>query len=199
MIFQHRDGEMRLYSGVTTTAKATMPYYMSVLFVNAGFNAPIARTRPIETLIMDRGVYTDDAEYIKGMDEELLTPLPLSFEAKLPDDVTTWYFVEMLTGTSPLTVRGKLMRSAKGESKISGISTPQFADTSKMAWDVEVKWDGSRDFGVRWREVYFPGDQIVINESVDEVTISVSSLVYGDVTRIPSFRKNLTGATPTHV
>ena len=65
MIFQHRDGELRVYSGTTksiiggvtpSASKTTAAMYMSILFVNAGFSAPIARSRPIETLVMDRGV-----------------------------------------------------------------------------------------------------------------------------------------------
>ena len=69
MIFQHRDGELRIAGGTTSDSKATAPFYIEVLFVNAGFNAPIKRPEVSETLVMDRGVYTADAEYRRGMDE----------------------------------------------------------------------------------------------------------------------------------
>lgn len=192
MIFQHRDGELRLYSGVTTGSKATGRYYMTALFINAGFNAPISRTRPSETLVMDRGVYTANAEYRQGMDEEKLASLPLSFEFKLIDDTTTQYFIRMLSGTSPLVVNGHTLRSVKGESAIDGVSTPLFADTSKMAWDVEVLWDGTSDLGFRWREVFFPGDQLIVTEGEDEVNIAAAGMVYGDVTRITSLTSGTT-------
>jgi len=182
MIFQHRDGELRLYSGVTAGYSGAT--YAAMLFVNTGFSAPIARTKPIETLVMDRGVYDGNAEYRDGMDSEKLEPLPLSFSLSLIDDTTTQYFMRMIEGTSPLTVNGRALRSTKGDSKIDGVSTPHFSDTSKMAWDIEVLWDGTTDLGYRWREVYFPGAQQTINESEDSVILNVNGLVYGDVTRI---------------
>lgn len=191
-IFQHRDGEMRFYSGTTIGSKATAAVYSEVLFVNAGFNAPIARTRPTETLVMDRGVYTTNAEYRQGMDEEKLAALPMSFEFKCIDDVTTQYMVRMLTGTSPCVVNGKTLRSSKGESMIDGVSTPQFADTNKQAWDVEVLWDGVTDLGFKWREIFIPGDQLTVTEGEEEVVISCQGLVYGDVTRIASFSSGIT-------
>ena len=195
-IFQHRDGEMRIYSGTTIGSKATAAVYSEILFVNAGFNAPIARTRPSETLVMDRGVYTTNAEYRQGMDDEKLASLPLSFEFKCIDDVTTQYLIQMLSGTSSLTVNGKSLRSSKGESAIDGVSTPQFADSSKQAWDVEVLWDSTgtsgSTLGFKWREVFIPGDQLIITEGEDEVVIAVAGLVYGDVSRITSFSSGIT-------
>jgi len=187
VIYQHRDGELRIYSGTTIGSKTTAAVYAEVLFVNAGFNAPIARTRPAEILVMDRGVYTADAEYKKGMDEEKMAPLPISFEFKCIDDVTTQYMLRMLSGTSPCVVKGKTLRSSKGESMIDGVSTPQFADTSKQAWDMEVLWDGVTDMGFRWREVFIPGDQLVVTEGEDEVVVAVAGMVYGDVTRTIAF------------
>jgi len=198
MILQHRDGELRVYSGATSGAKTTGKYYIEALFVNAGFNAPVARTRPSETLVMDRGVYDANAEYRQGMDEEKLAPLPLSFEFKLIDDVTTQYLIRMLSGTSPLVVNGKTLRSTKGNSAIDGVSTPQFSDSKKIAWDVEVLWDtaGSTQ-GFKWCEIFFPGDQLMLTEGEDEVAIAAAGLVYGDVTRITT--SFTSGTTVQHV
>ncbi|MBW8001772.1 MAG: hypothetical protein FVQ80_07080 [Planctomycetes bacterium] len=194
MIFQHRDGELRVYSGSTPASKATAPFYIEVLFVNAGFDGPIARTKPTETLVMDRGNYDGNAEYRRGMDEELMEPLPLSWTCKLSDDVTTQYLVDMLSSASPAEVNSHSLRSSKGESAIgiTGVSTPQFSDSTKMAWDVEVLWDGSSDIGYRWREVHFPGGDLRISEGEDEVVLNISGLVYGDVTRIASLSSGTT-------
>ena len=198
MIFQHRDGELRIYSGTTVSvtadvtktpiaSKATAAMYMSMLFVNAGFSAPISRSKPIETLVMNRGVYDSNAEYRNGMDSEKMEPLPISWAIKTVDDTTTQYFIRMITGSSPLKVRNKVIRSTKGESKIDGVSTPQFSDTSKLTLDVQVLWDGTSDLGFKWREVYFPGAQQTISESEDEVVLNINGMVYGDVTRITAF------------
>ena len=93
-------------------------------------------------------------------------------------------------------VNSHTMRSVKGESMIDGVSTPQFSDTSKMAWDVKVLWSGSTNYGFLWREVFFPGDQLTISEGEDEVTISANGLVYGDVTKISVMAPtDLTGTT----
>ena len=188
MIFQHRDGELRVYSGTTCPGSTTGTKFISVLFVNAGFSAPISRSKPIETLVMNRGVYDSNAEYRNGMDSEKMEPLPLSWAIKTVDDTTTQWFVRLLTGSSPLKVRNKVVRSSKGESKIDGVSTPLFSDSAKMALDVEVLWDGTSDLGFKWREVYFPGAQQTVSEGEDEVTINVNGMVYGDVTRITAFR-----------
>ena len=188
MIFQDRDGELRVYSGTTSPSTTKGTKFISVLFVNAGFSAPISRSKPIETLVMNRGVYDSNAEYRNGMDSEKMEPLPISWTIKTVDDVTTQWFVRMLTGSSPLQVRNKIVRSSKGESKVDGVSTPLFSDSTKMALDVEVLWDGVTDLGFRWREVYFPGAQQTVSEGEDEVTINVNGMVYGDVTRITAFR-----------
>jgi len=188
MIFQHRDGELRIYSGTTCPGSTTGTKFISVLFVNAGFSAPISRSKPIETLVMNRGVYDSNAEYRNGMDSEKMEPLPLSWAIKTVDDTTTQWFVRLLTGSSPLKVRNKVVRSSKGESKIDGVSTPLFSDSAKIALDVEVLWDGTSDLGFKWREVYFPGAQQTVSEGEDEVTINVNGMVYGDVTRITAFR-----------
>ncbi len=194
MIFQHRDGELRIYSGATIGAKATAPFYIEVLFVNAGFDGPITRTKPTETLVMDRGNYDGNAEYRRGMDEELMEPLPLSWNVKLSDDVTTQYLVDMLAAASPCVINAHTCRSSKGASAIgtTGVSTPQFADSTKMAWDVEVLWDGTSDIGYRWREVHFPGGELRLSEGEDEVVLNVSGLVYGDVTRITGLSSGTT-------
>ena len=190
-IYQHRDGEMRIFSGQTTGAKASMPYYIQVLFVDAGLNAPIKRQEVSETLVMDRGVYSADAEYRKGLDTEKLDPIPFGFSCTLDDDVTTQYLVRMVTGTSPCVVNGKTLRSTKGESKISGISTPQFSDTGKQAWDIEVFWDqAGTDLGFRWREVWF--NDVSITEGEDGVMLNVNGLVYGDVTKIATMTTGTT-------
>ena len=187
MIFQHRDGELRVYSGTTCPGSTTGTKFISVLFVNAGFSAPISRSKPIETLVMNRGVYDSNAEYRNGMDSEKMEPLPLSWAIKAIDDTTTQQFIRMITGSSPLTLNSKVIRSTKGESKVDGVSTPQFSDTSKLTLDVQVLWDGTSDLGFKWREVYFPGAQQTISEGEDEVVLNINGMVYGDVTRITAF------------
>lgn len=203
MILQHRDGALRILSGGAhkSTGVTNIIKYHEVLFVNAGFNAPIGRSRPTETIVMDRGVYDANAEYRKGMDSEKLEPLTLSWTFKLSDTTRTRVLVDLLrvsggsggTGTTASNttvacrVNGTWFRSTKGESKIDGVSTPLFADPVKIAWDVQVLWDGTSDFGYKWREVYFPPSEQNISEGEEEVTISLSGLVYGDVTRITAF------------
>ena len=190
-IFQHRDGEMRLYGGVTTASKATASVYLQVVFVDAGLNAPIKRPEVSETLVMDRGVYTQDAEYRKGLDVEKLEPIPFGWTCTLADDTTTQYLIRWVSGTSPLVINGKTIRSTKGESKISGISTPQFSDTGKMASDAELFWDQvGTDLGFKWREVWF--NDVSVTESEEGVMLNVNGLVYGDVTKITAFRAGTT-------
>jgi hypothetical protein len=124
------------------------------------------------------------------MDEEKLAPLPISFTFKTVDDVTTRRFIDLLTGTSPLTLMGRSIRSSKGSSTISGITLPQFADTGKMAYDCEVLWDGTSDLGFRWSETHF--HEVTVTEAEEEVTITANGNVYGAVSRTAAFRSGNT-------
>src|SRR5574337_69259 len=83
-IFTHRDGELRIYDGSPT------PYYLRLLFVQAGFTAPLGRPRPQEMPILDRDRLSTSGvasaithHYIAGPDTPLMTPMQMSFQFTL--------------------------------------------------------------------------------------------------------------------
>ena len=136
---------------------------------------------------MDRGLFDTNAHYIQGNDEPRYAPIPITFSCKLADTVNTWVLGEWLSGVTNISGVTQLT-TTKATTTIDGNTLPNFADsTGKYAYNVEVLWDGTNDYGLKYNEVFFtPGEQ-TITESADGVTLSSNGQVYGDVTRITGF------------
>jgi len=186
MIFQGKDGELRIYdfgnNGVT--------YYMKVLFCEMNYDGPLARLRGEERLIMDRGMWDSNAHYVTGNDEPRYAPMPITFSCRVADSVNFRALSDWVSGVTnlPNNVGGtSKVYSWSGKTTIDGVATPVFADTPKATYRVEVLWDGTNDFGFRNEEVYFPPGEQKITESADALTITINGQIMGDVTRITAF------------
>jgi hypothetical protein len=156
------------------------------------FNGPISKPKRTETLILNRGRFDTDAHYIEGSDEDVYAPLQFTVSCRLADTVHTGVLHEWISGVTKLSGTTQLY-SWKTHTKINGVSTPAFADeTGKYAYRVEVKWDGDTDYGFRYEEVYFQPGQQTISESANGVMLSMTGLIYGDVTRITAFTSGVT-------
>ena len=190
MLFQGKDGELRILSGSSQS--------LSILFCEMDYSGPLSRTLTEETLMMNRGVFSTDAHYIAGNDEPRYAPLPLTFSCRLNDNTNTWILGEWISGVTNISGSTQLY-TTKGTTTIDGNTLPDFANgaggnsdvvssvSSKYAYNVEVLWDGTNDFGIGNKEVYFkPGEQ-TITESADGVMLSCNAEIYGDVTRITGF------------
>jgi len=191
MIFRHRDGEMRVYDN---TSGGTGPYYIELLFVNADLSFPIARHKTEEILHTDRGNVDSNSAYAQGLEDALLEGIPFSVTAKLTDENYTGYLTDWLSGVT--VINDKTLTTCKASSSVtigqSAVSTPSFADGTKMAYNVEVLWDGTNDYGWKLAEVYFPPDQQTINEGEDAVTVNINGLIYGQISKITSFSSGTT-------
>lgn len=188
--FQGYDGELRIISYGTTPSTSTG--YIEVLFCEMDFNGPISKPKRTETLILNRGRFDTDAHYIEGSDEDVYAPLQFTVSCRLADTVHTGVLHEWISGVTKLSGTTQLY-SWKTHTKINGVSTPAFADeTGKYAYRVEVKWDGDTDYGFRYEEVYFQPGQQTISESANGVMLSMTGLIYGDVTRITAFTSGVT-------
>ena len=184
MIFKDKDGELRIYEGNT-------PAYFSILFTNADLTFPVNRARPEELLNMDRGKVDTNMSYSLGTDEPITEPMSLSVSARLDDSVNTTYLKQFMSGVT--TINSSLMTTTKASTTVyngdgAPITTAAFADGRKIAYDIEVLWDGTTDLGYRLTEVYFPPDQQTINEGTDAVNLNMNGMVYGGVSIMAGFK-----------
>jgi len=185
MIFTSKNGELRLYDG--HPADATGPYYAKVLFTNADLNFPLNRGKPEEMLTMDRGNMDTNASYHQGSDEPIVNPLSVKFSGLLDDTNYTHKLVRIMSGATKIsygtTTSYCTLITTKASSALNvggvAITTKAFADSSKMAYNLEVKYDGTTDFIYQLKEIYFPPDQQTITEDEDGVTLDINGLWYG--------------------
>jgi len=193
-IYTNKQGELRIYDGTSPT-----PYYISICFDGGDFSAPEGRQRPEEKLILHRGRADSSCPpvYIQGTDEPILEPLELSFSIRIQNSTTAHDKIlaalSNISGTSPWTVGTDNWTSAKGTSTLTAgdgttFTDPEFADSSKVAVNVEILWTlNSVAVGRRYEAVYFPPDQVSLEESEDGVTLNCTGLIYGAISQITSF------------
>jgi len=182
MIFQGKDGELRIIEhGLEGTTR-----HFEILFCEMDFSGPTARPRTEETLVMNRGLFDSDAHYIQSDEYPRYNPMSLSFSCRLADTTNSRTLMDILNGVG--IVSGTVVfTSRKGKTTIDGNTLPAFADTNKVAYDIQCLWNGTLDLGVWYKEVYFPPDQATISESADGLRLNANGQIYGDVTRITAF------------
>jgi hypothetical protein len=192
-----RDGALRLLDATGT------PNWIQLLFVDAGFTAPISRARPAEMSKLNRGrVDSTNWHYIQGADDPIVAPLALSFSFALMNgagdpnyqkfrqalnvDMSATWKVGTVTW---VTTKGTSQVRSGGASPTS-TTTPTFSDSVKRTVNVETLWtdpDAVGNMGYVWKEVYFPPDKQSLTEGNDAVQIKCSGEVYGDVTTHTAF------------
>ena len=176
-----KDGELRLYDG-----KANTPYYHKALFTNANLSGPIARAKSTERLILDRGNVDSNAHYVESDDSPIMAPLRVTFSCLLEDAGHSATLEALVKGNN--TVDGVLITTTEGSSaNVVGTNNPVFRDSTKRTLNMEVKWDGTIDEGIKWKEVYFPPEQQTIADGADGVTLNIVGDCYGAVSRITAF------------
>ena len=176
MIFKSKDGELRLYDGKGS------PRYLQILFTNADLSFPLSRGKPEEVLDMDRGNMNTDASYRNGPDEPIMAPLSVKFSGKIDDTVYSHALIQLLSGSTSVGSATKVYSTkAKSSLKVSGasVATKTFADSSKIAYNLQVAYDGTVDFVYDLKEVYFPPDQQTLTEGEDGVKWEGNGLWYG--------------------
>jgi len=194
--FQGRDGALRIYDGSTT------PNYIEVVFSKMDFNGPLAKPRPVDSIVVTVGGYAHvpDGE---GYEKAIYDPLPISFSCSVDTETNTWKLRDALCNPAlndPWMVGADTWLTTKGRGSIilpdgNYTGTQAFFDVMKQSVDVEIlfstnnqSYSGSPSWGLRYSEVYFPPQDQVMGESADEVTMKISGLIYGNITQIGSFR-----------
>jgi hypothetical protein len=181
-----RKGKLRLYDGTGT------PFYLEIDLDLGDFNAPIGTPLQEEILVLDRGVMSADAHYIKGPDDKLMEPVPISFGVWVRDDTQFGYLQDWLEAgqnAGATTVNSNTVTTTKQDTQRDGANNnPAFADTNKLCSNVEYLMEcGGTDRGVKYAEVFFPLDQQNLSEAEDGNKLTLSGMCYGTVTRITAF------------
>jgi hypothetical protein len=187
----NKDAKIRLYDGTGT------PYFLELDLDAGDFNGAIGRARQEEQLVLNRGRMDANAHYVKGSDDKLFEPVPVSFSIFLRDDVQTTYLLDMLKAgqdAGVTTVHAHTMATTKQDTQNDGANNnPAFADTNKLTYNVEYLIEtGGTDLGYKYSEVYFPLDQQHITEAEDGITLQLNGVCYGTITRITAFTAGTT-------
>lgn len=181
MLFSHKDGELRLYSGATPTG---CTYYLELLFTDANLSAPIARKNTEERLVMNRGVMDANAHYVQGSDDPIMEPLPLTISCKVEDTTSGVSYLDEWFRRTGSEINGKNPPSSKGNTaNVAGTTNPLFVGT-KYTYNVWCTWVGSgATLGYKWNEVYFdPGEQTMA-DAEDGMTLNLNGMIYGTISR----------------
>lgn len=184
-----KNGTLRLYEGTTPT-----PFYLEAVYEAMDFRGPLARARPGEKLITDRGNHSTNSHYVAETDDAMLEPVEIGFSCRLDDtilrqrlrdalncDLDTAWAVDGDTWVTTKGLSSGLRPGAGG----TAVALPTFQDSFKRCTDLVMFWDqGSSDLGLRYYEVYWPGDQQQIQESPDGLDVTLSGSVYGPISEI---------------
>lgn len=181
MKFTNRKGTLRLYDGTATT-----PYYFIIKFDDGNFTGPLGQAKTEEILILQRNRISADMHYIEGGDDVVMEPLPVTFSLPLEDTAITTDLLDWLEMGG--TVSGQTVVTTKEDTKRDGTNyNPAFADTTKVAYNVEFILDGETDICWHYNEIYFDLSKQNISESEDGVTLTLEGMWYGTVTRDTAF------------
>lgn len=181
--FVNRRGKIRLYDGTGT------PFYLELAFDAGDLSHPTGRNLPEEIAVQDRGRHDANAHYIGGSEECFVEALEASFSLLVNDTTNFGYFmdwIECLNGDAS-TVNSNTILTTKGDTQNDGSNNnPAFYDTNKKACNIEYLLDGlSSDLGWQLNECYIPYPSNA--EGDDAVTLSITPMIYGTITRITAF------------
>lgn len=212
-----RDGELRLLDNSQASAGASAtPFGIRISFSQMDASLPFP-ARPEELSREDRERLTSDAHYVVGSEMNLMDPIDVSFSflmSSLETDAvlqfigvqwsgeegtskSTWSVkgtptAGLVSTKSRALTGGGLYIGGRIDGKGSAIRLPDFADPKKVAVDMEVAWterDGSRRYGLRLKEVYFPPDAQNFGESADQVVLNLTGRMYGEYQRFTAFSR----------
>jgi len=186
--YTNRSGKMRLYDGTAT------PFYLELDFDAGDFTGPLYEPLTEEILKLNRGKADSDAHYIEGPEDKIYEPVQLSFSVMLTDLSISGYFldwIDVLNGETT-TINSNTIVTTKATTQRNGVTCPAFADTNKLACNLEILWDEDTDRGWQYNEVFIPGDQATVTESDDGVVVAATAMWYGSIARISAFTAGAT-------
>jgi len=168
--------------------------YFEVKFISMDFDGPIGRPTQNETLVLNRARMDAAAHYIKGPDDVIYTPLPISFTCLIDDTYNhDNVFLALECGNVNYGTWNATGTSTKGDTQNDGSNdNPAFTDANKKTVNVQVLWTGDSPLGFAYYECYFPGPDSTITEANEGNTLAARAGVYGVIERIYGFGNRYT-------
>lgn len=186
MKFTNRDGKIRIYDSTPT------PYYLQIEQQEEGdFSGPAGIPSVEEILVLNRQQMDQYAHYVSGPDSAIMEGLEINFSVYIEDSVLTGDLVDLFRsgcdgGTTQ--VNSITPASTKGDTqRVSGVANPAFADSNKLAFNVEYLLNGATDICMKYNEVWFDISKLQIQESADGVTLTCPGLCYGTIVKTTAF------------
>ena len=164
--------------------------YFEIKFSNMDFNGPLGRPLTQEELVLNRNRMDAYAHYVKGSDDIIYQPLPISFSCILDDIYNREYVKKALMCANPNTgTWTSTGTTSKGTTQNDGSNNnPAFVDSSKKAVNVQMLWTGTTyGTGLAYYEVFFPPEEITWSESEDGIVLTAAGGVFGVVEDIYGF------------
>lgn len=191
----------KYYIALMTTASSTTDFdadvlcpvdaqYFDIKFAAMDFNGPFGRPLQEEQLVLNRQRVDAYAHYVKGNNDVIYQPLPISFSCLLDDVYNRDHVKKALACDNPNTGAWTGAGvTTKGTTKNDGINNnPLFIDASKKTVNVQTLWTGeSLPTGFGYYECFFPPEGININEAEEGVTLSAAGGCYGVIEDIYGF------------
>lgn len=164
--------------------------FFEIAFAGMDFAGPLGRPLTEEILILDRNKMGSRAHYIEGADSPIYNPVPISFSCAIDDTYNKDDIAVVLEGGDPDSANWTATGvTSKGTTKNDGTNfNPAFADATKKALNVMIRWTGTTlNHGMAYYEVFFPKDQQTIQEAEDGIILTCNGGVYGLIEKIYHF------------
>lgn len=200
-LYTQRRTSMRILDGTGT------PQFLTIPFVQVGGSLTVNRPRPPQIPRLNRGVLDSYTHHTRGPEEELVSPVVMTFTAWLEEQLAgvviaalsnPYYAAPWLVSTATFVTAmgtGASIRNGTGAS----FAPPQFGDDPlHVRVHVEHRLDGivtgTNASVFRYEECYFPPDLITVTWG-EECTLSATYWCYGKITRLTAFTSG-TDRTP---
>jgi hypothetical protein len=190
----------KYYIDLMTTASSSVDFdadvlcpadaqYIDMQFAAMDFNGPIGRPLTEEQLVLNRGRMSSTGHYVKGSDDSIYQPMPISFSCLIDDTYVRDYIEKALACDNPVvSTWGATGITSKGTTKNDGSNfNPVFIDTSKKTVNIQMLWSNSAAIGMAYYETYFPPETLTIQEGADGITLNAVGGCYGVIERISGF------------
>jgi hypothetical protein len=177
------------------SADLIWPYdgqFYTFKFSDGNLSAPEGRARVDEKFVLDRGRGSVGVSAIAGVDDPILNPLTLSFSARLDSTFNKDDLVQVLQCGNPnydanwsLTGTGTKTDTQYYDGSGTLTSFPAFEDSTKKTVSIQIIWSrGGVQYGREYCGVYFSPEQQSLAESADGVVMSISGLIYENISQI---------------
>ena len=167
------------------------------------FSMALARPRPDEIPVLDRGVLTSFSHHIQGPDTPIIAPVQCTWTCMMDNTINRDNLVRALSNPnreSSWSVGGQTFTNVNGTTLVingagTAVSTPLPFDTQHDRINVAVLWQGDPvsgsaaldDTGFNLREVWFQPGQQRIAEAPEAVRLTATGFIYGPISAMSAF------------